>query len=187
MWTQNMKTFVTKLVYKYHKELIERGYDLYPIKYIKFTRAINTFGTCTKYAKYNYCIISISERCFFSGEDKVRNTILHELCHSIRGTVGHGSTWQRYAKEIGEIYNTNITQYATKEECANSAKYVESRYNWEVTCEVCGNTHKHIRQTKQIKDIMWGEGYKWRCGACNTVGKFKLKSLKKNTCIASVR
>lgn len=186
MWTPQMKDFVTRLVYKYHAELTERGYKLHPIKEIKFTRAIRTFGTCTVHFKTKNCTIAISERCFFSGEDKVRNTVLHELCHDIKGTRGHGYLWQKYAKEIGSLYNTNITQYATKEECANSADYVKERYNWEVVCECCGNTNKYVRQTKHIKDIMAGNGHRWCCGNCHTVGKFKVKSLKKGMAIYSV-
>lgn len=187
MWTQNMKDFVTRLVYKYHRELTEHGYDLYPIKEIKFTRAIKTFGTCTVHFKTKDCTIAISERCFFSGEGKVKNTILHELCHDIKGTKGHGYLWQRYAKEVGRLYNTNITQYATKEECANSADYVKERYNWEITCTNCGHVYRYVRQTKVIKAIMDGRGHSCRCGACHCSGKLKVKNLNKNVKIYGVK
>lgn len=187
MWTPQMKSFVTRLVHRYHAELKEKGYDILPIEEVKFSSAINTFGICIRHTLTNTCTIKISERCFYSGEGKLKNTILHELCHCIRDSKGHGAKWQSYAYRIGKEYNTHITQYASKEECANSAEYVKERYNWEVVCECCGNTNRYVRQTKQIKDIMAGNGHRWCCGNCHTTGKFKVKSLKKNVKIYGVR
>lgn len=182
MWTEGMKSFVTRLVYKYHNELIEKGYNLRRIRQVKFGRSARTYGTCTIHNIDGSCTITISEVCFYSGEGSLKNTILHELTHSIKGCEGHGRLWQKCAKEIGNIYGIKIQQFATKEENIACKEYKESKYNWSVTCTSCGCETKSIRKTKLVSDVLAGKK-NWKCNHCGS-HDFKVKHLKKSIYVA---
>jgi len=182
MWTEGMKSFVTRLVYKYHNELIEKGYDPRRIREIKFGRSVRTHGTCTIHNIDGSCTITISEVCFYSGEGSLKNTILHELTHSIKGCKGHEWLWQKYAKEIGNIYGIKIQQYITKEESIACKGYKESKYNWVVTCTNCGCETKFIRKTKVVDSLLAGRK-NYRCTHCHS-NDLKVKHLKKSIYVA---
>ena len=114
MWTPAMKSFVTRLVHKYHDELKEKGYPIREIREVKFSRSIKKHGSCATYKFSNDCTITISEIAFSGGNETLKNTILHELTHSIRGCKGHGEVWQRYANEIGNMYGIKIQNMCLK-------------------------------------------------------------------------
>lgn len=184
MWTPTMKSFVTRLVTKYHKELKEKGYPVRDIREVKFSRSVRTHGKCTIHYD-NTVTITISEVAFSGGNEALKNTIFHELTHSIRGCKGHEEVWQRYADEIGRMYGVKIQQYVSKEERVACKEYKESRYNWKVTCPNCGHSWKSYRKTKVIDALM--NGRKCTC-SCGHVGNdFKVESLKKGVKIYGVR
>ena len=184
MWTPAMKSFVTRLVHKYHDELKEKGYPVREIREVKFSRSVKTHGSCTNYRFDNTCTITISEVAFSGGNETLKNTILHELTHSIRGCKGHGEVWQRYADEIGSMYGVKIQQYVSEEEKVACKEYKESRYNWKVTCPSCGHTWKYYRKTKVIDILM--NGRKCTCSCGYDGNDFKVESLKKGVKIYGI-
>lgn len=94
-------------------------------------------------------------------EDKVKDTILHELAHAKAGhAAGHGYLWKRAARELGA--NPNRTA-SLPEELHLSVTSEISKYR--ATCQKCGQTHYFNRMGRR-----WQVGaYACRCGGKLTV------------------
>ena len=62
-----------------------------------------------------------------NSDDRIKNTILHEIAHAICGSGhGHSSTWKHKAQEIG----------CTAERCTSGVVQVARKYK--ATCPSCG-------------------------------------------------
>ena len=105
----------------------------------QFDNAKRRFGRCSHGRK----LISLSAPLTaINDEDKVRDTILHEIAHALAGHhAGHGPIWQRKCIEIG----------AKPERCydASDVNMVETKYVG--TCPKCQRTFQRHRLSEQIK------------------------------------
>jgi predicted SprT family Zn-dependent metalloprotease len=105
----------------------------------KFTlgNARRTFGTCY----YNRKLIRMSKPlCELNSEERVRETLLHELGHAVAGrNTGHSWAWREACRKIGLENPTRC--YSTE----NTA-IPEIQHGWALTCPTCGDVFK--RKTK---------------------------------------
>jgi predicted SprT family Zn-dependent metalloprotease len=102
-----------------------------------FDTAKRRFGCCN----YTYKEITLSRALVLvNDEDRVKNTILHEIAHALVGRGhGHNSVWKRKAIEIG---CDGKRCYTTKNTSVPESKYV-------AVCKSCGHVHrKHRASTK---------------------------------------
>ena len=161
MWTENMKRITRNMVYKYAAKLKNDGFPIYTISDVKFSRGVKTYGTCTRNRRNKTAVIAISEICFHSTADCLKNTILHELCHAMENTKGHDKQWYEYAHRVNSIYNTRITQYVSEEESKTARPFIEDKFKYKVTCNCCGKTWKYMRKSKIVSKSYL---YKCSCG-----------------------
>lgn len=138
---------------------------------IKLSKAKRKWGSCKmSKGKEDYRFyISISENCFKEPDyiQFIRNTMAHELIHTVKGCFNHGAKFQRYARKAAVLgYTVNTTSKSsiekTDEEKFNEAKHV-------LICKSCGEIYYRLRFPKNPKYID-----KIMCGRC----KGKLEKIK---------
>ena len=158
-WTKAEKNKVKKLVKSYIEDLRNNGFNIRELEEIKFTHAVNTHGWCRTYVNNNRFILGISCYRFADGEEALKETILHELCHAIASHgAGHGKEWQDIAKEVGSIYGVHI------ERCSShTIKVEEATERYVIKCAKCGAIGRYMRRTKFVKDVMENNASKWEC------------------------
>lgn len=146
--------------------------DTLGIKYgnvSKFTvnsRAKRRWGECKRVALAVF-EISISDRLLNDDlDDKyAKNTIIHELLHTVSGCFGHKGRWTRLA----EYVNQKMPQYCIErvsgfEELGNVDEKAE--YKYIIKCSGCGQTVYRQRKSRLVTDCK-----KYRCAKCG--GKFE--------------
>lgn len=99
----------------------------------------------------------------------IKNTIIHEIIHTFKDTIGHKAKWQYYANYVNSRTNYNITRLANVGEIYENAKVQrpirEKHYKYEITCEKCGKIFYRQRiTTKVLNDFTEGKRYHKSCG-----------------------
>lgn len=79
----------------------------------------------------------------------LKQTIMHELIHSLKGCMNHGIHWQRAAANINAAYGYQIARTSDAGAAYKEAKNEMARY--EVVCQGCGAVHKYTKQSKAVK------------------------------------
>lgn len=120
-----------------------------------FDNARVRFGLCN----YRQKRISLSRHLVrMNSEDRVRDTILHEIAHALAGKeAGHGSEWRVRAREIG----------CNAQRCYSTTNTVVPDPKIRYVCHNCNQfvlRHKRLPRRKR-----------WLCGEC--WNKHRVKSL----------
>ena len=99
----------------------------------KFDNAFRRFGRCN----YTRKTITLSKRLVLINEqDKVVDTILHEIAHALCGfEAGHGSEWKETCIRIG----------AKPNRCYDGENVITPKMKWEAKCEACNKIIKRQR------------------------------------------
>ena len=159
---------LSKLVAECRADLLSLGYK--PCENIEWsvnTRAKKRWGRCS-YTSKTSCAISISYRLLQDDVDDqaAKNTILHELIHSIRDRSGkpareHTGLWKQIAVDV----NFRLPQYTIKRTTSSAEKGIEPaklrQVNYIVRCEHCGKEYHRERMSKVIS-----HPEKYKCGNC---------------------
>lgn len=132
------------------------------------TRAKKRWGRCT--FVNGYYKIEISDRLLQDEVDikAVKNTMTHEILHTVNGCMNHGANWQAVADRMNRKYPDiyNIKRTTSCEEKGIEA--VPPRADrWELTCQSCGKTWRYKRAPKYNIN-----SYHCPCG-----GNIKMRSL----------
>lgn len=114
---------IKEMVLKYRKELKANNIPVGVIDDVKIARRNAQYFAITQMNIKCHYDIYISGKAIMAGEESLKNTLLHELCHTIRGCMNHGEKFKRYAERVSNIYNVNITTRATKEEIEKTENY----------------------------------------------------------------
>lgn len=127
------------------------------------TRAKKRWGQCRRDGG-GYFVISISSRLLADEVDvqATKNTIMHELIHTVNGCHGHTGLWAEIAAKV----NRRLPQYTIKRTTSSAEKGIEEaareRTNrYAIQCICCG--HEYTRE-KMTKVIQHPENY--RCSHC---------------------
>ena len=147
-------------------------------------------GNCHRETLINdeyYFTISISEWLLLNfNDDTIKNTIMHELLHTIKDCFNHGYMWQRYANMVNEKLGYNIKRVSSVSNLCekNGIDYVgfaDNLHRYKITCGKCGMTHYKDRLTnKRIKQYTTGCMRHRTCGGtCFTIEDLKSGSVIK--------
>ena len=158
------------------EQVINELEPMFPeVKNIKYqvvfnTRAIKRYGQC-KRLNDNYFEININKTFTEVCDIKdVKNTIVHEILHSLPNGMTHKGAWARYANQVNHSFpHYNITRTNTYEgyaEAKPNAKYI-------MYCPDCGRTWKRYKKTNMISNILKGNSRGYYCPDCKTKVKVK--------------
>jgi predicted SprT family Zn-dependent metalloprotease len=126
----------TELMAKH--DLIGKGWRF------EFDTAKRRFGCCN----YRYRKITLSKALVqVNTEERVKNTILHEIAHALVG-CGHGHDWVWRNKAI-EIGCDGKRCYTSENTTIPESKYI-------AVCKSCGHIHRKHRLTRSVS----------ACGLC---------------------
>ena len=151
--TLNQK--LQRLAKESEKELRDIGLGKMIPKNLNFTinyRAKQRLGQCCE--KRN---INISSWLLEIGLDHdIKNTIIHEILHTFKDTIGHKAKWQYYASYVNNRTNYHITRTTSINKIYARANKTRPRrevsYKYEITCEKCGKVFYRQKMTKRIFD-----------------------------------
>ena len=131
------------------------------------TRAKKRWGDCRALGGGEFAI-SISARLLADGADDqaLRDTVAHELLHTVEGCVGHRGLWRELAdkvtRELPGYSISRVTSAADKGFHDEQATAVSApKYRYALVCERCGQV---IRRQKASKVIRAPQRY--RCAKC---------------------
>jgi len=128
-------------------------------------RAKQRLGQCC-----NKCDINISSWLLEVGSDKdIKNTIIHEILHTFKDTIGHKAKWQYYARYVNNRTEYNITRTTSinsiyaRANIQRPTKHIH--YKWEITCTKCGAVWKKQKMTtKVLNGFTEGNRIHKKCG-----------------------
>ncbi|MCR5482189.1 MAG: hypothetical protein K6F52_05280 [Clostridia bacterium] len=140
------------------------------------TRAKCRFGACRRDYKTGSFIIELAEAMLTAPLKSIRQTLIHEVLHTIEGCHSHGGRWQRCADIVNREFGYNVKrastpeengitdpafiEYHRKREFLNSAKAAsESKYL--VVCTKCGAEFPRMKMCRIIESPHM---YRCRCG-----------------------
>lgn len=148
-------------------------------KFTVNTRAKSRFGQCsynsrTKTYKIDICSDLLDDECNVMA---LRETIFHELIHTLPNCMNHGSEFKRYADMINKAYLTNITRCSTSEEKYGYTyakkvaernkkpdRQIKPRVQYELWCDHCGKIRASGLYKNMPKWYRHSENY--HCGVC---------------------
>jgi predicted SprT family Zn-dependent metalloprotease len=104
----------------------------------EFDNAVKRFGVC----RFRRKTIGLSAKLTtLNNEEKVKDTILHEIAHAIAGyDAGHGIEWKRVCERIG----------AKPERCYNVAETNVVELKYYAKCGACGKEHQKARLVNKL-------------------------------------
>lgn len=133
------------------------------------TRAKSRFGQCkfvdNIYTDYE---IEITDRLLKNDAtiDGLKNTIIHELLHTVEGCMNHGTKWKSLADKVNRAYGYNIKRASSCAEKGIKEEIVPKKVNYMFKCKDCGQVIKRTRMSKFVRYYTY-----YRCGGCN--GRFE--------------
>ena len=147
------------------------------IKYTINYKAKERLGQCC-----NKNSINISSWLLeIGGDHDIKNTIIHEILHTFKDTIGHKAKWQYYANYVNNRTDYHITRTTSINKIYEKANKVrptkEIHYKWEITCTKCGKVFYRQRMTTRVlNDFTRGNRVHKYCGG----NDFRIVDL--NTC-----
>ncbi len=118
------------------------------------TRAKTRWGQCKRVSKGVFDI-SISARLLEDDVDNqaVKDTIAHELLHTVSGAYDHQAKWKALARQVNtKIPGYNIKRTTSYEEKGIAASPKQRNYRYVLQCEKCGHTTYRERESKLVKN-----------------------------------
>lgn len=150
------------------RELEEIGLGKMIPKNLNFTinyRAKKRLGQCCEKQDIN-----ISSWLLEIGDDHdIKNTIIHEILHTFKDTIGHKAKWQYYANYVNNRTDYHITRTTSINKIYEKANKVRPtrkiHYKWEITCTKCGKVFYRQRMTTRVlNDFTRGNRVHKYCG-----------------------
>lgn len=123
------------------------------------TRATARWGQCRQIATDVYDI-SISRMLLQDevADQKIRDTIIHELLHTVPGCMNHTGKW----RELAQMVNRELPGYTVERVTKPPEKGLpEPEKPYLVQCTKCGQS---IQRSRKSCLILHPENY--RCGVC---------------------
>ena len=140
-------------------ELLELEYDTFDNDYtvVFNTRTIRRLGRCSRKGTGNYTIELNKTYADVEPIEKVKDTIMHELIHSVNGCMNHDGKWKDVVKEVNEYYDYHISRLT--QATSAYANNVQAKYS--VICESCGRI---IHKSRACKLTKYPYCYRCQCG-----------------------
>ena len=117
------------------------------------SRAVKRWGQCRSNGDGTFTIQISSVLLEPVNSSKgLKNTIIHELLHTIVGCLNHGDEWKKWADVVNSAYGYNIKRTSSAEEKGVRVDSRENRRHYEVTCKECGAMWIYYRDNKITKN-----------------------------------
>jgi len=139
--------------------------------HIEFPKARSFYGMChhkdTKHSKYDYRI-RISEFFAPAPEEEIRQTLMHELIHTISGCHGHDANWRKWAGVANTRYGYQIARLGEYHKFSMDAEAEKYRKNnptksrpaaeratikYKIQCTSCERTWNRTRRSRVTENI----------------------------------
>lgn len=127
------------------------------------TRAKARWGLCTKVSRGVFDIQIAASLLDDTVDDQAtKDTIAHELLHTVPGCFKHTGKWKQYA----ELINKEMPYYRIKSRSSYADKGVEDlrgdpTYRYILKCEQCS---REVHRQKKSAVIEHPENYRCKCG-----------------------
>jgi len=171
---KNLKNFVNEC----RNDIESLGIELGDIADVTVnTRAKNRWGLCSKRQGKYY--ISISSQLLEDSVDdmSVKNTVAHELLHTIKDGMRHTGEWKSAANLLNDVYGYNIKRCTSYEEKGIERPKDKTRKSMQpkhkLRCTYCGYTYLYRKTTNTVKDIMYGRNKYYYCAVCSSRGSLE--------------
>lgn len=126
---------------------------------VELNTTAKRFGRCSKVIHKDYDYeIQINKKLLSVDKSKLMSTLVHEVLHSCKGCMNHGSVWKNYAAMMNFQFGYDISRTSSYE--AIGIERPVAKYT--IECQGCGN--KFHRQNKS-KLITHTSQYKCKCGS----------------------
>ena len=145
---------------------IEHGYivDIKPN-----SRAKSRWGQCQKKADGYHINISTALLADNIGDQGAKDTIAHEVCHTIKGCMNHGDKWKHYAKLLSVFgYNIKRTNSAADKGISTEQYLANKDYKYAIRCEKCGSVTRYQKKSKAVTVISTQKYHGYTCGKCGS-------------------
>ena len=159
---------------KLFAEVLE-DFDALDIKYGKIvdikpnSRAQSRWGQCQKRADGYHININVALLADNIGDQGAKETIAHEICHTIKGCMNHGEQWKHYAQLLSVFgYNIKRTNSAADKGISTEQHIANKNYKYLIRCEKCGNLNYYTKRSKVVNLIATEKYHGCRCGKCNS-------------------
>lgn len=162
---------IEELIVECKNEVESCGFKLPYIKYEYKTNITHYLGICHRKGAEYTIELSIPHmiRYFERNEiDKIKDTILHEMCHALPKGMTHKGQWKVYTNTLNKKYGYDIKTSADDDEVIEELNKIKAKYT--VVCEECGYTYYYSRRPKILNTLNT-----CKCGNCHTKGKLILK------------
>ena len=119
------------------------------VRYWKIsTRQKNRWGLCEAVG-FGEFDITISEALLHNDVDDqaAKNTIAHELLHTIDGCMNHGPYWHKFAKLVNQL----CPGYNIKGRTSAEDKGIQIEYKYQFRCTGCGIVVGRHRKSKFVE------------------------------------
>lgn len=133
----------SRLVYRYlvcSRRLLDIGIPLGFIEGIVLSESKNSsWGTCILSRKSGGYTIKIFDRLLLStGDGGVDTVVIHELLHTCKGCLNHGSLWKKWADVVCKAYGYEITRLSSAESLGSDASELINLGYYACQCMECG-------------------------------------------------
>ena len=150
------------------KQTIEEVKDILPLDTNKIFKKVSIIKTKTSLGRCTVICgrlfkISLSQYLLECDEKLIKEVIIHELIHTLKGCFNHGYNFKCYMYRVNSKTNYNIT---TRNKDPQFGQKVQ--YKYKLTCLDCGRVFYRNRLSKWFA---FG-AYKHACG-----GKLKIEQL----------
>lgn len=159
---------------KLFNEVLE-DFDALGIEYGKIveitpnSRAQSRWGQCKKRPNGYYININVALLADNISDQGAKETIAHEICHTIKGCMNHGEKWKHYAQLLSVFgYNIKRTNSAADKGISAEAHIASKNYKYEVYCAKCGTTTPYQKKGKVITTLLTQKYHGYRCGKCGS-------------------
>ena len=139
------------------------------------TRAKKRWGQCKRLPNGTYTInISNSLMADSVSINAAKNTMAHEILHTVKGCMNHGPEWQSVADKMNQAYpdtyNIKRTTSAEEKGLESIGRVRHEEYKCMLVCQKCGGKHYYKRESKAVRNYQ-----NYHCGGCG--GKLSLQYL----------
>lgn len=153
MATREEQQLFAELIEKCEAIIKDCGFELPKITYKLNGRFTSTLGQCTRVSDNNYKVelaLYVLRGYNADGDHKsIQSTILHEMCHTLKGGMSHGELWKRYVGKINVKYGYNIERTSRPSASCNEARGVALV---ELGCSRCSLTWSVTTNRKIAKN-----------------------------------
>ena len=160
-------------------DLIEYGFkEIQEVKHILSLdlRGTKTYGRCKKMTSNALEATIYLNKTYADSTtvQRIKNTIMHELIHSIKGCSGHTGLWKQIAKIVSYRSQGKYDIKRLSTSCPDFRDTIIHEkgsqkvrpYKYIIVCNHCGQEFKYKTEGKVVKDIKIGREDNYKCPRC---------------------